>query len=200
MARPKRTCTHPSCPRDHYSNGLCQLHYQRRRDGKPLDDPVRAPRIPRTGECHVTGCDKPIKQNGYCSTHTKRFQRWGDPAKTRFQRSPNGTRKPDRSGYLMRRDPVTGKRRAEHLIVWEAAHGKPPRGFHVHHINEIKTDNRLENLELKSIVDHVLHHHPKKYDWSREHPCCQGCGTTERAHFAKGLCERCYFRQRRTTP
>lgn len=28
--------------------------------------------------------------------------------------------------------------------------------------------------------------------WSRQHDCCQGCGTTERRHSARGLCGRCY--------
>jgi hypothetical protein len=148
--------------------------------------------------CAIPGCTKRYKQNGYCTTHYKRWQRWGDPLKTRFQRSPNGTRKPDQSGYLMRRDPVTGKRRAEHLIAWEVANGPIPKGYQVHHINEVKTDNRIENLELKTVVDHVLHHHPKRFAWSRNYPACQDCGTTDRPHFAKGRCERCYFRQRRS--
>ena len=30
--------------------------------------------------------------------------------------------------------------------------------------------------------------------WARKWDCCQGCGTTERPHKAKGLCKRCYGR------
>jgi hypothetical protein len=32
--------------------------------------------------------------------------------------------------------------------------------------------------------------------WSASHDACQGCGTTERPHEAKGLCHRCYVKSR----
>ena len=35
-----------------------------------------------------------------------------------------------------------------HRLVWEAFNGPIPEGMQVNHINEIKTDNRLENLNL----------------------------------------------------
>ena len=35
-----------------------------------------------------------------------------------------------------------------HRLVWEAFNGSIPEGLHVNHINEVKTDNRLENLNL----------------------------------------------------
>lgn len=35
----------------------------------------------------------------------------------------------------------------EHLLVWEQANGKPlPKGWHIHHLNGIKSDNRPRNL------------------------------------------------------
>jgi len=30
--------------------------------------------------------------------------------------------------------------------------------------------------------------------WARSHDKCRECGTTERPHYAKGLCGRCYMR------
>lgn len=51
-----------------------------------------------------------------------------------------------------------GRKRMEHDLVWEAAHGPIPAGYQVHHRNENKSDNRLENLQLLSAVDHKRVH------------------------------------------
>ena len=40
------------------------------------------------------------------------------------------------------------KRYLVHRLVWEAFNGTIPENMQVNHINEIKTDNRLENLNL----------------------------------------------------
>lgn len=41
-----------------------------------------------------------------------------------------------------------GKWFSVHRLVWEAFNGPIPEGMQVNHINEDKTDNRLENLNL----------------------------------------------------
>ena len=54
------------------------------------------------------------------------------------------------NGYLQVNLFKNGKRKTEkvHRLVWKAFNGKIPKGLQVNRINEIKTDNRLENLNL----------------------------------------------------
>lgn len=61
---------------------------------------------------------------------------------------------PDSNGI-----PATGKykminKRREHVLVWEAHHGKIPEGYETHHINGDRGDNRIENLETHTKQDH----------------------------------------------
>lgn len=46
----------------------------------------------------------------------------------------------------------------EHRMVLHDAGIVIPKGAHVHHKNEDRTDNRLENLEVKSPRDHIVGH------------------------------------------
>lgn len=71
----------------------------------------------------------------YCRKHMKRKPYVGAATK-------------DANGYVRKRRGPGMPVEYEHRIVWEDAHGPIPDGYHVHHKNHVRDDNRLENLEL----------------------------------------------------
>ena len=46
-----------------------------------------------------------------------------------------------------------------HRLVWETFNGKIPEGYTIDHINADKKDNRLENLQLMTLLDNVRKYH-----------------------------------------
>jgi hypothetical protein len=97
--------------------------------------------------CSVDGCDKEKYRRTFCCGHYYRWKKYKDPLQG--QRRVKGTGSISSSGYKT----LAGV--PEHRIIMEQHLGRPlKRHEKVHHKNCIKTDNRLENLEL----------------WSNNHP------------------------------
>lgn len=44
-----------------------------------------------------------------------------------------------------------------HRLIWEAVHGPLTEGLVINHLNSIRTDNRIKNLELVTPLDNVRH-------------------------------------------
>lgn len=45
----------------------------------------------------------------------------------------------------------------EHILIWEQSHDQPlPKGWHIHHLNAIKDDNRPINLLALSAFKHSM--------------------------------------------
>ncbi len=45
-----------------------------------------------------------------------------------------------------------------HRAVWEAHNGAIPEGYHVHHIDENRSNNQIENLSLMPGLEHMKMH------------------------------------------
>lgn len=145
------TCTYPGCERAaHDGSLLCQSHKKRRKQGN-IDAPIYNRRADRNGGCEFQGCGRNIAASGLCSTHWRQRHKGLALAPIR-KKAPDGTGWFDQDGYHK-----LGKR-AAHRLVMEAHLGRrllPTET--VHHVNGLRTDNRLENLEL----------------WVRRHPAGQ---------------------------
>lgn len=67
-------------------------------------------------------------------------------------------------GCKYRRDKKTGyylnsaMHKRLHRAVWESYHGDIPKGWHVHHKDENKSNNEIENLEILSGSSHMSLH------------------------------------------
>lgn len=95
--------------------------------------------------CKTDGCSLPVRLNrkgwsmGWCEGHWK--------ANTGGFR-PVGSRYVNRDGYVVVKC-EDGRIVGEHRVVMEQHLGRPlKRGETVHHVNGIRDDNRIENLEL----------------------------------------------------
>lgn len=92
-----------------------------------------------------------------------------------------------RNGYLYRNDML------EHRRIMEKYLGrKLNKNEHVHHKNKIRTDNRIKNLEVLSVSEHMSLHGKIK-TWSIYNgDKCKRCGSSKKKHYANGLCASCY--------
>ena len=88
----------------------------------------------RANRQHRWNEDKMIAMNGYVKVRVGRSHPLADP-----------------NGYAY-----------EHKLVWVAAGKTVMPGCVIHHINEVKTDNRIENLEMLPRSVHNRHHNTGK--------------------------------------
>ena len=85
------TCNVSVCDRIAKHKGLCHAHYERERQGIPLDSPI-AVRATRPAECIYLSCERPANGSlGYCITHYQR-QRHGKNMDTPHNAQPGRDR------------------------------------------------------------------------------------------------------------
>ena len=153
-----RTCEQEGCDRKARSKGWCTLHYARQKEGLPMDAPLRET-VRNEGACTWPDCDRKQAKKNLCEVHYKR--QWGGrnmeaPVPSPTTHDMTLTRKVLDTGYVEVRclghfsKPKRGSDwYDEHRYVMECHLGRALRDKeNVHHINGVRDDNRLENLEL----------------------------------------------------
>ena len=118
-----------------------------------------------------------------------------------------GTRSIDRGGYVILRGKEFGGAVREHRWLMEQHLGRKllPNEV-VHHVNQVRHDNRLENLQVMEWGIHTRDHghiatlnrlrfpNVANGRWAENFDACTQCGKDDKPHASNGVCFRCYDR------
>lgn len=81
-------------------------------------------------------------------------------------------RKDMKTGYYLSSKPTDcGKRERLHCYVWRYYNGDIPAGYHVHHVDEDKEHNNIENLRCIPGSVHTSHHSRERVESEYDKIC-----------------------------
>lgn len=148
----------------------CSMHAERRRQGR---DPHKPPRFPHVKKkCSIWNCERFSIAKELCQKHYER-KRNGRPMQDPTAPDPDdpSTWRMNKTaaGYMTRSYLGGKKTLLEHRRIFSKSIGrKLERHEEIHHINGVRDDNRIENLELWSTSQPSGQRVPDKVAWAVE--------------------------------
>lgn len=169
MARVARVCSVDGCERKHEARGYCSTHYQRLMKGLKIDSPIKSP--DGSQGCLIEKCDRAHLAGGYCKVHYRRIREGWEIEKPVRKMRPGqwGHWAKNDDGYVFRQRTLDGKKQKQlqHRYVMEQHLGRELLPHeNVHHLNGVRDDNRIENLELWSTSQPSGQRITDKIEWA----------------------------------
>jgi hypothetical protein len=145
-ARKPQYCKHEDCKRPVYCFQFCLIHYQRDKKKQNMNRPFKG----LLEHCQHEDCTRPLHAWDLCSLHYSRAKN-GIPLDKEIVEKAETVDQikwyKNKDGYV--NGSFKGKFLIQHRFVMEQHLGRPLHKFeNVHHLNGIRDDNRIENLEL----------------------------------------------------